>query len=387
MSEVYDLASGLAVIGRRIKRMRKKSSRVIVVGVAGGSGSGKTTKVAKKIQESFPDSVILSMDDYFKGRQFMESIGSDNWDDPEAVDLKLVREHLKLLKRGEAVEKSIYSFKTGEREDGERFEPAGLIILEGLFALHDVLTGEIDLKIFVDVSVHGSLLRRIIRDVRRSGQLECDIFKQYVETVYPMHKLHVEPTKSRADIIILNQYVPEIEAEGCQSRELQVKALLGRNFSPEELERLGFRGQSVVLQEDTYYSAPNWPPRYRDELMRLRKEGGRYFLAYKGPFCKGTFRAKPKIEFEVEPRLKIALEMLGYKKLLSFAKRRQKFTGSGSLELAVDEISGFGKFLEFRAKDKEGEEMILELLRKLGIKKKDTTRKSYLEILSRKTSG
>ncbi|MBI2449953.1 MAG: class IV adenylate cyclase [Candidatus Nealsonbacteria bacterium] len=387
MSKTYELNKGLPVIQRRIKRMIKKT-KPLIIGVAGGSGSGKTTRVAKSLHDCFPGSVILSMDDYFKGRHFMESIGSDNWDEPRALDLDLLKWHLELLKCGLSIQKSIYSFETGTREGYEEFQSADLIILEGLFALHDTIVSRVDCKIFVDISVHGSLLRRLLRDVGRTGQTERDIFRQYVETVYPMYKLHVEPTKSRADVIIVNQYVPEIEAESCQSQEIQIKVFLRREIPLDELAKIGFRLRSSALQQDTYYSAPNWEKNYKGELMRIREEGGRYFLAYKGPVCSGSFRIKPKIEFEVEPGLKDALEKLGYKRTLSLKKIRRKFSERDNLELVMDRIENNGEFLEFRAKNHEGKAEITELLKKLGIRKKDTTKKSYLEILlSKKTSG
>ena len=181
MSETYELKKGLAAIKQKIKEMKKKTKKPLVVGIAGGSGSGKTTKVAQKIHKMFPGSKILGMDDYFKGKQFMKSIGSDNWDEPRVLDLDLLREHLKLLKDGLPIQKPVYSFRVGERNGYVPFEPADLIILEGLFILGQPIFDELDLKIFVEISVHGSLLRRLLRDVGRTGQTEQDIFEQFEE--------------------------------------------------------------------------------------------------------------------------------------------------------------------------------------------------------------
>ena len=111
-------------------------------------------------------------------------------------------------------------------------------------------------------------------------------------------------------------------------------------------------------------------------------------MAYKGPACRGPFRVKPKIEFEVEAGLGNSLEKVGYQKLLSLKKIRRKFSGRDDLELVMDRIENNGKFLEFRAKNQEGKAEIAKLLTNLGIKKKDTTKKSYLEIfLNKKTSA
>lgn len=393
MFKTYELEEGLPAIKCKIEMMRKmKVFGPLVVGVAGGSGSGKTTKVAKEIHDRFlVKSVILSMDDYFKGIPFMESIDSRNFDDPLVIDLELLRDHLKMLKMGLFIEKPVYSFQTGTRQGYVRFEPADLIILEGLFTLCEPIINEVDLKVFVDISVHGSLLRRLLRDVGRTGQTEQDIFKQYTETVYPMYKLHIEPTKALADIVIVNQYVPEIEAELCKSQEIQIKASLRKEFLSGALHDVGFRENSAVFsQEDIYYSAPNWKPPYHNELMRVRREKGKYFLAYKGPLCDESLRVKPKIEFEVDSALKDSLEKLGYKRLLFLVKKRRKFVGvrDDALESVLDEFEDGSRFLEFRAKTQEGKDRILDLLKKLGIRKKDITRKSYLEIyLNKKTSA
>lgn len=378
--EIYELSKGLERIKIKITEMQKTTKRPLVVGITGCSGSGKTTKVARKIENLFPSSKILGIDDYFRGRKFMESIGSNNWDEPRVVELSLVKKHLQDLKKSLPIQKPIYSFKRAEREGYEKFEPADLIILEGLFALHNTVIDEIDLKVFVEISIHGSLLRRLLRDVGRTGQSGQDIFRQYIETVYPMYKLHIEPTKSQADIIIINQYIPEIEAEACESREIQIKVALKQEVPRKRLKALGFKKIANVFQEDTYYVAPTWDTNYFDELMRIRIEKGRYFLAYKGPLSGNLLRIKPKIEFEVEPSLKNALKILGYKRVLSLKKQRERWLGKG-IELVIDKIEKGGTWLEFRTPSPLGESQILENLKKLKIDKKSITKKSYLELM------
>lgn len=378
--EVYELSNGITVIKNRIIEITKKKASPIIVGVAGGSGSGKTTKVAKKIEETFSGAKVLSMDDYIRGKEFMASIHSDNWDEPRVYELDLLQWHLRTLKRGESIQKPIYSFLEARRVGYQSFGPHGIIVPEGLFALYPGIIEELDLKIFVDIAVHGSLLRRILRDVARTGQTEEQILEQYVGTVYPMFKLHIEPTKSFADIVIINQYIPEIETDGCETHEIQIKVALPRIITAEELKGLGFTKTPETFQEDTYYSAPNWPDDYGDEMMRIRQEGGKYFLAYKGPQGSGSLRVKPKIEFEVKPSLKDALRQLGYKEILSFTKKRKKFLGRG-LEMAIDEFANGYYFLELRTADPKGEGEINQCLEELGIDKSSVTKKSYLEIM------
>jgi predicted adenylyl cyclase CyaB len=379
VQEIYDRRRGLARIRMLIREMRKNIHRPLIVGIAGGSGSGKTSKVARRIQRSVSASKVMHMDDYFRGLNFMKSIKSNNWDDPKAVEIELLRKHLKELKAGKSVEAPIYSFRTGERVGYRKCKPADVIIVEGLFVLCDDIAKELDLKIFVEISVHGSLIRRLFRDVGRTGQTVSDIFKQFVETVYPMYKLHIEPTMAKADIIIIN-HLSETEIEVYEDTEIQVKAEMKQMIPYADLELLGFKKIKTVWQEDTYFTAPNWKIPDGDELMRIRKEDRMCFIAYKGLLVNGVLKLRPKIEFEVDLSLADGLEKLGYKKTLTIKKQREVLIGCG-MELVIDIISGDGYFLEFRTVDPKGEAKIMDLLRKLSIDKKAITRKSYLEIL------
>ena len=381
MSEICELTRGLERTRCRIIETPENGLRPIIIGVAGGSGSGKTTHVAQKIKEMFLSSSILSIDDYCFGPKIAEKIiGSRNLDDPRAYELALAGEHIRSLKNRFAVQKPVYVYAEGRRVRYETFQPKKVIIVEGLFALYPGIVEELDLKIFVDIAVHGSLIRRILRDVERTGQTEEQILEQYVATVYPMFKLYVEPTKVSADIVIVNEYVPEIEANSCESREVQIKAIPPERLVEEKLKNLGFTKTSTVYQKDTYFLAPNWPDDYSDEMMRIREEGGRYFLAYKGPRGEGPFRIKPKIEFEVKPSLKNALRLLGYKEIISFDKKRERFSNQ-SLEVVFDEFMNGCHFLEFRTANPEGESEILQYLTRLGINPRFVTQKSYLEIM------
>jgi len=142
----------------------------------------------------------------------MESINSHNWDEPRALDLEMLRDHLKFLKRRMVVKRPVL---LPQRNQGRLYEirPSDLIILEGLFCLCDPVADELDLKIFVDVSRQGGLLRRIVRDIHRTGQSEQKFSGSMWKRVYPMYKLHMS-LQIPADIIIINEYNPETEAKG-----------------------------------------------------------------------------------------------------------------------------------------------------------------------------
>lgn len=178
----------------------------ILIGIAGGTGSGKTT-MAEKIQVAFPDQTILiCQDSYYKDLSHltMEEKERMNFDHPNSLDFDLLRKHLLDLIQGKAIEQPIYNFTTYEQEIGtERVEPTQVIIVEGilLFAALEV-RDLFDLKIFVEADADIRLLRRIERDIAERGRSFDSVKQQYLTTVKPMHDAFVEPSKQYADVII-----------------------------------------------------------------------------------------------------------------------------------------------------------------------------------------
>jgi uridine kinase len=178
----------------------------ILIGIAGGTGSGKTT-MAQKIQDEFPEHcVLICQDSYYKDLSHLpiDERAKTNFDHPNSLDFDLLRGHLHDLIQGNAIEKPIYSFKTHEREKAtERVDPAQVIIVEGilLFAALEV-RDLFDLKIFVDTDDDIRLLRRIERDIAERGRSFTSVKEQYLETVKPMHDAFVQPSKQYANVII-----------------------------------------------------------------------------------------------------------------------------------------------------------------------------------------
>ncbi len=178
----------------------------VLIGIAGGTGSGKTT-LAEKLHEAFPDhSILISQDSYYRNRTdlLFEERAKLNFDHPDSLEFSLLREQLIALKDGGTVEKPVYNFAIHGRESETRVvEPAQLIIVEGilLFAADEV-RDLFDLKIFVDTDSDTRVLRRIERDIRERGRDFAGVQAQYLETVKPMHDAFVEPSKKYADVII-----------------------------------------------------------------------------------------------------------------------------------------------------------------------------------------
>lgn len=178
----------------------------LIVGIAGGTGSGKTT-LARKIQEAFPqESVLISQDSYYKPlSNFPLKIREKmNFDHPDALDFALFRQHILDLKEGKSIEKPIYNFCTHTRDPGvEVVDSCELIIVEGilLFAVPEVRE-LFDIKLFVDTDDDVRLLRRIERDLHERGRTFESVRDQYLTTVKPMHDAFVEPSKQLADLIV-----------------------------------------------------------------------------------------------------------------------------------------------------------------------------------------
>jgi uridine kinase len=178
----------------------------ILIGIAGGTGSGKTT-MAQKIQDAFPThSVLICQDSYYKDISHLsfEERAKTNFDHPNSLDFELMRAHLTDLMEGRAIERPVYNFQTHSRETTtQRVEPAQLIIVEGilLFAALEV-RDLFNLKIFIDTDDDIRLLRRVERDLAERGRSFDGIKEQYLTTVKPMHDAFVEPSKQYADVIV-----------------------------------------------------------------------------------------------------------------------------------------------------------------------------------------
>ena len=179
---------------------------VLIIGIAGGTGSGKTT-LAKNIAEHFGDKIsMLRHDDYYKAHNGMslDELAALNYDHPDAFDWELLFEHLDALKRGVAIECPIYDYAIHNRSnETRRVEATPVILLEGILIFDsERVCDMLDLKIFVDTDADVRILRRIMRDVKKRGRTLDSIVTQYLTTVKPMHEAFVEPSKKRADIII-----------------------------------------------------------------------------------------------------------------------------------------------------------------------------------------
>ena len=179
----------------------------IVIGVAGGTGSGKTT-LTRRLKEHFGshEVCVLNHDNYYRQHDDMpfEERCQLNYDHPDALETDLMVEHLRQLKAGHAVDCPTYDHSLHNRSDRTlHIEPAPVILVEGILIFTDPALCELmDIKVFVDTDADVRILRRIVRDVKKRGRTLDSVVSQYLTTVKPMHEQFVEPSKRKADIII-----------------------------------------------------------------------------------------------------------------------------------------------------------------------------------------
>lgn len=179
--------------------------QVRVIGITGGSGSGKST-IVRKISEVCPDFVFIPQDNYYRSAVFVNNsnITAYNFDHPDAFDMELLHSHLSALKHGEAIDMPKYDFVHHCRmKETIHLEPAPLVIVEGLMVLYDPdIRKLLDLKIYVDTPDDIRFIRRLLRDINERGRTLDSVVKQYLEVVRPGHASFIEPTKEYADLII-----------------------------------------------------------------------------------------------------------------------------------------------------------------------------------------
>jgi uridine kinase len=187
--------------------MPKTKNKPFVIGVAGGSGSGKSTVTREVLASIGPDmTAVVMQDDYYLDQTHMspEDRRKTNYDHPDAFDWPLMAQHVQTLRRGEAIEMPVYDFAADNRSSKTiTVNPAPVIVVEGLFALYDAkLRNMMSLRIYVDTASDVRFIRRLQRDIAERGRSTESVISQYLETVRPMHKQFIEPTKRNADVIL-----------------------------------------------------------------------------------------------------------------------------------------------------------------------------------------
>ena len=179
---------------------------ILVIGIAGGTGSGKTTLMENLVKRFGDNVTVLSHDNYYRRRDDMtlEERSKVNYDEPAALETDLMVRHLDKLRQGEAIECPVYDFSQHNRSNKTTtIEPKRVIIVEGILIFEDdALRDLMDIRIFVDTDADVRLGRRILRDVEERGRTLQSVLDQYQTTVKPMHEMYVEPSKKYAHLVV-----------------------------------------------------------------------------------------------------------------------------------------------------------------------------------------
>ena len=199
----------------------------IIIGIAGGTGSGKST-FTNRLKERFQDDIaVIYHDNYYRRHDEIpfEERKKMNYDHPDSLETELMLEHLQKLRNGEAIDCPVYDYSQHNRSNQTiHVEPKKIIVVEGILLLADPRTRELlDIKIYVDADADERILRRIVRDVKERGRDIDNIVEQYLTTVKRMHYMFVEPTRSKADFVI-NSGMNNVAFDMVQSK---IRLLLG----------------------------------------------------------------------------------------------------------------------------------------------------------------
>lgn len=182
------------------------ASDILVIGIAGGTGSGKTTLMNNIVKKFEGMVTVLSHDNYYKRHDELtfEERSALNYDEPNAIETSLMVAHLEMLKNGQAIDCPVYDFTRHNRSDETiHLEPKPVIIVEGILIFENKPLRELmDIRLFVDTDADIRLCRRIKRDVNKRGRTLESVLTQYQQTVKPMHEKYVEPSKKYANLVI-----------------------------------------------------------------------------------------------------------------------------------------------------------------------------------------
>ncbi|GBF98882.1 phosphoribulokinase uridine kinase [Raphidocelis subcapitata] len=372
IDEQLTFDKGFYVFIRALQLLRTHNEGAVLVGLAGASGSGKTA-FSERVRGFMPGVAIISMDNYNDASKLIDS----NFDDPRLTDYDLLLANLAELRAGRPAEVPIYDFKTSSRAGYSALPvpPSRIVIIEGIYALSERLRPLLDLRVSITGGVHFDLVKRVMRDITRSGQGPEEIIQQITDTVYPMYKAFIEPDLATAQLRIYNSFnpfaglmdaahilkskrIPEIN-------EATVAAALGPGAQPPRREEM----------YDIHLLPPNEDPETCSSWLRMRNRDGRYTLMFEEWVTEGPFIISPRITFEVSVRVLGGLMALGYE--IGTIMRRSSATATsadGEVTVKLDSIENLGEFVQVHSKDRERASAVAAAL---GMK--DFIPRSYIE--------
>ncbi|KAJ4769152.1 Uridine kinase [Rhynchospora pubera] len=354
--EQLSFEKGFFVMIRACQLLAQKNDGIILVGVAGPSGAGKTV-FTEKVVNFMPSVAVISMDNYNDASRIVDG----NFDDPRLTDYDTLLENIKGLKNGNAVQVPIYDFKTSTRTGYRTVEvpSSRVVIIEGIYAVSEKLRPLLDLRVSVTGGVHFDLVKRVLRDIQRAGQEPEEIIQQISETVYPMYKAFIEPDLQTAHIKIVNKFNP---FSGFQNPTYILKS--PRDITAEQIKAVLSEEHKESTEEtyDIYLLPPGEDPEACQSYLRMRNREGKYNLMFEEWVTDSPFIISPRITFEVSVRLLGGLMALGYT-IAAILKRSSHVFSDGRVIVKIDWLEQLNRrYIQVQGRDRLYVKFIAEQL-------------------------
>ncbi|KAJ8760613.1 hypothetical protein K2173_015280 [Erythroxylum novogranatense] len=337
---------GFFVFIRACQLLAQKNEGIVLVGLAGPSGAGKTI-FTEKILNFMPSIAVISMDDYNDSSRIVDG----NFDDPRLTDYVTLLKNVQDLKEGKSVEVPIYDFKSSSRIGYRTLEvpTSRLVIIEGIYALSEKLRPLLNLRVSVKGGVHFDLVKRVLRDIQRAGQEPEEIIQQISETVYPMYKAFIEPDLQTAHIKIINKFNP---FTGFQSPTYILKS--ARKLATDRIKAVLSQEHKEAKEEtyDIYLLPPGEDPESCQSYLRMRNKDGKYNLMFEEWVTDVPFVISPRITFEVSVRLLGGLMTLGYT-IATILKRSSHVFSDDRVCVKIDWLDQLSRqYIQVQGKDR-----------------------------------
>ncbi|KAK8604601.1 hypothetical protein V6N13_099536 [Hibiscus sabdariffa] len=326
--------------------LAQKNEGLVLVGVAGPSGAGKTV-FTEKVLNFMPSIAVITMDNYNDASRIIDG----NFDDPRLTDYNTLLENIQGLKAGKPVQAPIYDFKSSCRIGYRTLEvpSSRIVIIEGIYALSEKLRPYLDLRVSVTGGVHFDLVKRVLRDIQRAGQEPEEIIHQISEMVYPMYKAFIEPDLKTAHIKIINKFNP---FTGFQNPTYILKST--RSVTVDQIKEVISEEHKESVEEtyDIFLLPPGEDPEACQSYLRMRNRDGKYNLMFEEWVTDSPFIISPRISFEVSVRLLGGLMALGYT-IAAILKRSSHVFSGDKVSVKIDWLEQLNrKYVQVQGRDR-----------------------------------
>ena len=350
--------NGFYLFIRACQLLTQNNEGVTLVGLAGPSGAGKTV-FSEKVSSLMPRIISISMHNYIVSSRVIDG----NYDDPRLTDYDTLLQNIHDLKAGKVVKLPIYDFKLSKRTGYTDidFASSRVVINEGIYALSERLRPFLDLRVSITGGVHFDLVKRVLRDINRSGQAPEDIIHQISETVYPMYKVYIEPDLETAHIKIVNKFNP---FSGFQTPNYILKST--RIATVDQIKKILSIDHIEKTEEisDIYLLPPGEDPETSQSYLRMRNRDGKYSLMFEEWVADIPFIISPSITFEVSVRLLGGLMTLGYT-IQTILKRSSCMFSDDGIVVKIDKLEQLHrKYMQVQGKDRA---RVADIANKLGL--------------------